>query len=161
MKESPYLKNDNRLADVLSAIQVMSVYRYYKLSFAMWSDRISGTEDEATKWEQVFKEHPEFFRLDSSRTKASLVWRRNYTKRFDPKTEEMLSKEEFRQLGDKEKGGVSRSPLSNDSISILIRTAVDLHDKALARKQDKRWWYSVATGVLGLIVGIAAKYFFG
>lgn len=74
MSKSPYIKNNQRLADVVAAIQVMGTYKYYKLDFEGWADRISGDSNQAEYWEKVFEEHPEFFRLDSKRKKASLVW---------------------------------------------------------------------------------------
>ena len=80
MSKSPYLKDDHRLADVIAAIQAMGTYKYYKLDFAGWSSRISGDETQDNLWRKVFEEHPEFFRLDSDREKASLVWRRQHQK---------------------------------------------------------------------------------
>jgi len=42
MTHSPYLSEPNRLADVLSASQVMGTSTFYKLDFAGWAVRISG-----------------------------------------------------------------------------------------------------------------------
>ena len=77
-KQSPYLANADRLADVIAAIQVMGAYRFYKLNFKGWADRISADETKADYWRNIFMEHPEFFRLDTKKEKASLVWRRQY-----------------------------------------------------------------------------------
>ena len=41
---SPYLRDPNRLGDVIAAIQAMSTYKFYKLSFAGWADRMSADE---------------------------------------------------------------------------------------------------------------------
>ena len=46
MTHSPYLHELNRLAAVLSAIQVMGTYGFYTLGFAGWADRISGDEED-------------------------------------------------------------------------------------------------------------------
>jgi len=70
---SPYLGDSNRLADVIAAIQAMSTYKFYKLSFDAWADRISGDSSRADYWRIIFEQHPEFFRLDTERAKASLV----------------------------------------------------------------------------------------
>ena len=67
MSESPYLKDSNRLGDVIAAIQAMAVYKFYKLSFEEWADRISADKSQADKWKNLFIEHPEFFRLDGNR----------------------------------------------------------------------------------------------
>ena len=37
---SPYLNDDNRLGDVIAAIQAMGTYKFYKLSFDNWADRV-------------------------------------------------------------------------------------------------------------------------
>ena len=59
VNQSPYLINNNRLADVIAAIQVIGSYRFYKLDFAEWSNRISGDESKADYWRKVLEEHPE------------------------------------------------------------------------------------------------------
>lgn len=71
MVNSPYLNEPNRLAEVISAIQAMGNYKFYKLDFEGWADRISGEKNKAEHWKQVFVEHPEFFRLDAERMKVS------------------------------------------------------------------------------------------
>ena len=69
MSKSPYLK-DQRLADVIAAIQAMGTYKYYKLPFAGWSKRITGSEGKAEEWKAIFIEHPEFFRLNNDEQKS-------------------------------------------------------------------------------------------
>ena len=44
---SLYITNPNRLAGVISAIQAMGVYEFYKLDFKGWADRITGDEKQA------------------------------------------------------------------------------------------------------------------
>ena len=100
---SPYIKNENRLADVIAAIQVMSTYKFYKLDFATWADRIVGDRSKSKHWEKVFSDHPEFFRLDQTRTKASLVWRRNYPKNYNVDRFETIPKDEYLKLSDEDK----------------------------------------------------------
>jgi hypothetical protein len=72
MTNSPYLSDLNRLADVIAAIQVMGTYKFYKLDFKGWADRISGQSSNADYWRIIFEEHPEFFRLDSGKMKCFL-----------------------------------------------------------------------------------------
>lgn len=150
---SPYLKESTRLADVISAIQVMGTYKFYKLDFGGWADRITGDETQTEHWQQVFEEHPEFFRLDSDRLKASLVWRRNYQKLYDVDREEKITREQFQNLNNAEKNRISRNPLTNSDISTLLTTAIQLHSRALEHQQDKRWWISGMVGLLGVILG--------
>jgi len=150
--KSPYITNPNRLADVNSAIQVMGVYKFYKLDFKGWADRITGDEKQAEYWEKIFGQHPEFFRLDAERKKASLVWRRNYPKRFDVDKEQKITKEEFYKLTDEQKARISRDPLTNSDISTLINTAINLHSRALEYKKDKRWWIAGIMGIIGVVI---------
>ena len=127
---SPYLHDHNRLGDVIAAIQVMGTYKFYKLSFDKWADRISGDSDKGEHWQKVFTEHPEFFRLDSPREKASLVWRRQYPKRYEVDTEQILYREEYEKLTESQKLRVSRNPLTPDDIKTLYRYS---HKPTLAR----------------------------
>ena len=150
---SPYLNEENRLADVVAAIQVMGTYKFYKSDFTGWADRITGDETQADHWKRVFEEHPEFFRLDSGRSKASLVWRRNYQKLYDVDREEKITREQFHQLNAEQKSRISRNPLTNSDISVLISAAIQLHSRALEHQQDKRWWISGVVGLIGVIVG--------
>jgi hypothetical protein len=151
---SPYLHDHNRLGDVIAAIQAMGTYKFYKLSFENWADRISGDSSKGESWQKVFIEHPEFFRLDGLRENAALVWRRQYPKRFQVDEERKLSREEFYQLTDVQKARVSRNPLTPDDIKALIDTAIDLHSRALEQQRERRWWLPLASAVGGLIGGI-------
>ena len=157
MESSPYLSDQNRLADVIAAIQVMGSYKFYKLNFSDWADRISGDLNEADKWEKVFIEHPEFFRIDQTKKKASLVWRRNHPKNYDVDNRKEISKNEFLALSDEKKARISRTPLSNGDISMLIDTAINMHSRALQLRQDIRWWIPIAIGLIAGIVSFIAN----
>lgn len=147
---SPYISKENRLSEVISAIQVMAIYKFYKLDFKDWADRISGDEAEAAHWKQLFIEHPEFFRLDQKRERASLVWRRTFPKDYNVDTQSAIT-QKLASLSEAEKKRVSRRPLTNEDISTLINTAINLHSKALEQKQERRWWIP---GVLGFAAGL-------
>lgn len=131
----------------------MAVYKFYKLPFAGWADRISADESQAEKWKQIFLQHPEFFRLDSAREKASLVWRRQFPKRYDVDQERVLSGDEYGRLSDDEKRRISRTPLAPSDIRALVDTAVNLHSRALDQQKDGRWWIGIVAGLLGGVVG--------
>jgi hypothetical protein len=159
--DSPYLNDPNRLADVIAAIQVMSTYKFYKLTFDAWADRISADSSRGEYWQNIFEQHPEFFRLDGQRQKASLVWRRQYPKRFQVDKEKVLSKDEFELLSESEKQRVSRVPLTPGDIKTLIDTAINLHSRALEELKDRRWWVpllaSAVGGLIGAIIGVLLK----
>ena len=102
----------------------------------------------------MFLEHPEFFRLDSARAKASLVWRRQFPKRYDVDAEKTLTSEEYYALTSVQQLRVSRIPLSSADIKALVDTAVNLHSRALEQQKDKRWWVALAGATGGLIGSI-------
>ena len=157
---SPYLRDPNRLGDVVAAIQAMSTYKFYKLSFEGWADRISGNESKKDHWRSVFEQHPEFFRLDGQREKASLVWRRQYPRRFDVDQERTLTADQYAQLTDEKKARVSRVPLTPNDIKALIDTAINLHSRAVEHQRERRWWLALASaggGLVGAIVGAFLK----
>ena len=132
---SPYLHDPNRLGDVIAAIQAMATYKFYKLEFAGWAERIVGDANQADHWRQVFQEHPEFFRLDTERVRASLVWRRQHRKRFNVDSETMLTDEEYSALSPQRKTRVSR---------------------ALEQKKESRWWLPIiaaAASLFGSVTG--------
>jgi len=146
---SPYLRDPNRLGDVIAAIQAMAVYKFYKLPFSGWADRISADETQADKWKVVFLEHPEFFRLDSARERASLVWRRQFPKRYDVDEQRVLTNAEYNALSTERKFRVSRVPLSSTDIKAMVDTAVNLHSRALEHQKERRWWAALAGGIGG------------
>lgn len=117
--KSPYLLHENRLADVIAAIQ----------------------------------QHPEFFRLDRQREKASLVWRRQYPKVYNVDTQAKITKEEYDNLLEPQKLRISRNPLEAETIKALVQTAIDLHSRALERLQDRRWGITLAASTIGGLIG--------
>ena len=153
---SPYLSHPRRLGDVLAAIQSMGTYKFYKLDFETWADRISGDAKLGDYWRTVIEQHPEFFRLDRSRTCASLIWRRQYPKLFHVDLERKLTREELAELNEEQRKRVSRNPLTPGDIQALMKTAIDLHTRAFDHQREKRWWLPLATGfaaLLGALVG--------
>jgi hypothetical protein len=161
MSNSPYLSNHNRLADVIAAIQVMATYKFYKMDYAGWADRITGEENTAFHWREVFEQHPEFFRLDSKKKMASLVWRRQHQKLFDVDNEDKISRDEYLSLAPAQKERISRMPLESDEIAMLIKAAIDLHSRELEHKKDSRWWVTIlmasALSLFGVALGAYIK----
>jgi hypothetical protein len=158
-KSSPYLDNPQRLADVIAAIQAMGTYKFYKLPFDGWADRITADKSQADHWRRIFEEHPEFFRLDSKRERASLVWRRQNPKRYHVDQEKHLSEAEFQALSDDQKNRVSRAPLTPPDIKTLVDTAINLHSRAIELKHEKRWWIPLISSAIGGLVGAALGAF--
>lgn len=146
---------EGRLNDIVAAIQAMGTYKYYKLDFKGWADRITGDENLHGHWATVFQEHPEFFRLDSDRQKASLVMRRQHPKRFHVDLGQEITTGEFYSLDENTRATrISRSPLSGDEIAGLIDTAVRLHAHGLEAKRDSRHLLKLAVPVIGSLAGV-------
>lgn len=152
-KSSPYLSSDDRLGDVIAAIQAMGTYKFYKLEFKSWAKRISGDELQADHWKRVFEEHPEFFRLDGVRERSSLVWRRQRQKLYDVDKEKDISRGEAEILPAEQRARLSRLPLKSDEIGMLINTAINLHARALEHRQDTRWWIAALLSVVSAVLG--------
>jgi len=157
-KKSPYLTDSSRLADVIAAIQAMGTYKFYKLDFTGWADRISADTNKAAHWQRVFEQHPEFFRLDSGKTKASLVSRRQNQKRYDVDAQDFITKEKFDSLSDERKRRISRGPLKAEEIAVLINAAVELHSRAVDRERLSVTLMPSLMGLLGVILGAAIGF---
>jgi len=157
--KSPYLNDNNqRLADVIAAIQVMGIYKFYKLDFAGWSKRITGTEKNAEYWKNVFEEHPEFFRLNNDQQRVSLVWRRSYQRNFHVDREEILTRQQCEELPAKERNErLSRAPLTNSDTATLISTAINLHTRAIENEKEKRWLLPSLVTILAVCLGALLK----
>ncbi len=149
-RNDPYSKAD-RLASVIGAITALGTYKFYKLNFAEWADRISGPTRSAQYWESIFRDRPEFFRINSTENMVSLVWRRQKAKTYNVDSQSEITPREFRELADAEKLRISRPPLAPAEITALIELAVRLHDSALERQKASRWWIPVAAAILGFI----------
>src|SRR5215471_402453 len=81
IRENPYLKR-NRLADVLAAIQALALRESFNNSTAEWARLISGNKEHEQRWQEVFDDHPEFFRKSDTREGFyQLVWRRSMASR--------------------------------------------------------------------------------
>jgi len=159
LSDSPYLGPSNRLADVIAAIQAMAVFEFHMRSFENWAVSISGDKSKADYWKRVFEEHPEFFRLDTTRALASLVWRRQFPKTYHVDQRKLLSEAECERLAESEKTRLSRPPLSPSDIKTLIDAAINLHARAVELKRESRWWVPLASGVGGFLGGIISSLF--
>jgi hypothetical protein len=150
MSKSPYLKTDERLSDVISAIQTLGTYRFYKLSTEKWSERICGDTSQTAKWKKVFEEHPEFFRYSADLKNVSLVLRRQRPKLYDVDTLQLVQRVDREARDAAAKARISRAPLTESELQLLIELAVNLHKKALEDRRDSRWWMPLLIAAIGL-----------
>ncbi len=163
--DNPYIDNPNRLSDVIAAIQVMGLYKFYTLTFEWWAIRITGNKADNVYWEMIFKDHPEFFRLDTTGQRASLVWRRSRKKLYDLGKAKQISSEEYDALSTEEKKRISRTPLNPQEIEALVNIAVQLHSQAIEHRQEKNYFKSLISkflpALMGFIIGISGTYMLG
>jgi hypothetical protein len=117
----------------------MGSYKYHSRRVEDWPKTLRDPLGD-DQWENIFREHPEFFVLadDKDGTRwASLRWRRAYDKTLDPKTGEEL-----------------RKPLEADQVEALMKIAAELHSRAIAQEQQKRWWIPLFAAIASFVGGI-------
>lgn len=151
---SPYLATDGRLSDVIAALQALGSYDWATRKVERWREGL-GEPISAANWSEVFRQHPEFFRLNDGL--ATLRWRHAYDRIYAPgaKPKRELSDEELAGMSKAEKDEqLSRKPLSAEQIQALVATAVDLHSRAIAHREEGRWWIAHATQVVGAFAGL-------
>ncbi len=146
---SPYLEK-GRLAEVIQAIQVLGYYKFYKRNISDWIEQITGKKDFATlsHWRKVFEEHPEFFKIEEEQN-VGLLLRRTFKKNYHVDSDKELSRAEldvmsFTDIANR----VSRIPLAEQEIVMLVQTAIALHESAMRRKADRRWFLPLAIALL-------------
>jgi len=173
MKKNPYLQ-PGRLAHVIAAIEVMSVRPWAGIAVDQWVREVETPEgsplaleiaEEAThKWTTLFREHPEFFKLydlkkdANTEHKVTLRLRSAYRINYNPKTGQEVPTEKLPEppkLYDE----YTRRPLSSSEIKILIKTAIDLHTRAIAERRESRLYVPAALAVIGAAVGELLKLF--
>jgi hypothetical protein len=107
-------------------------------------------------WEAVFKEHPEFFRVNSRDNKASLVWRPQFPRNFNvDDIKETVPDDEIHGTAEDR---VSRKPLDAEQITALIDVAVKLHDRALEEHKARKWWIPLVTAAFAFVGGLLVPW---
>jgi hypothetical protein len=160
MRESPYYENPRRLADVIAALQAMANYDKASLAVTDWGNRL-GDPASAPDWKTIFADHPEFFRVGTNPTDSSqyalLRWRHAYDRTYDPIAKRELSLAERQALDEAGQRRLTGKPLAADQLEALMKTAVELHTRAIAHAQENRWLTPLLFGLLGTILGALLK----
>ena len=154
----PYLDNENRLPDILAAIQVLGTYEFAARKSDGWIKRLGGKPKSAKTWGDVFEQHSEFFTLDDKHNIA-LVWRRSFTRDYDTVNKEIVFDDELKKLKSEEKepnakARLSRKPLNQEQIEHLCNLAINLHEREIQHRQEKRWWVTVVVGIVVAMISI-------
>lgn len=161
MAKSPYLK-PGRLADVIAAIQFMSMHERSSLLPEDWADGISGDKSKATHWETVFREHPEFFRKSPNYDDYyALIWRRALPRLFYRPESRMITPAERDAMPHERMQWVSRPSVPQEQIKTLIDLAIELHEKAREQHVDWRWWVPTAASFAGALLAVLLGLAFG
>lgn len=117
MTKVPYLK-PNRLADVIAAIQFMSLNVRSSQPCEKWAHYIFGDGTKADHWRMVFNEHAKFFRKSpDNEDHYALIWRRASPRLYCRKEDRLLTKPEYDQLSIDERSSVSRVQLPDAEIN--------------------------------------------
>jgi hypothetical protein len=165
-----------RVADIVSAIQFMSTYRWAVLKIES-CDQL-GEPSSAKSWEEIFLAHPEFFwvkkkgdaRKDpsgeelvhdektapadegSGLTHVALKYR-YVMPYYNTVSKKTLDKGEYDRLSVDEKKNVTREPLTGDQVDMLLKLAIELHNRFLAQEQQSKWLLNLLFPLFGALIG--------
>jgi hypothetical protein len=129
MANGPYTK-PHRLADVLALIQVLALDKHTHRSPEGITKELQGPPRSAADWCGLAGEHPEFFRVNvESDHGLSLAGRH------------VLPHE----------SNQPRPALSPEFTSVLLQTAITLHDR---QRSKADYWKSLLPSIIGMISGI-------
>jgi hypothetical protein len=132
VNDSPYIR-ENRLQDVVAALQFLSTYPDYDLDEKALREKLARDPRSASDWATLLHEHPEFFRRSEMESDFCLVLRR-----AKPKDEKGL-----------------RPPVTAAELSLLIDTAIHLHKHALELKRERRAWLPLLLSGVGIVAALA------
>ncbi|MGY4532934.1 hypothetical protein ACVW0Y_002064 [Pseudomonas sp. TE3786] len=151
--QSPYLSHQYRLADVIAAIQVMGTYTYSARTEKSWAKILGATPKSAESWTAIFNEHPEFFRAGLNENgRHTLALRRAQPRVYNTQTGAEITVAQYKATPLNLRCQISRRPLATEQLLSLIDVAVKLHTQAAVRRQELRWWVSIAiSGLAGLV----------
>ncbi|MEW8437768.1 MAG: hypothetical protein AB2689_06390 [Candidatus Thiodiazotropha taylori] len=134
----PYSK-DFRLADVMALIQVLALHKHAHRSEEGLIDEMQGAPKSAKSWAILAQEHPEFFRVkESGENRISL-----FARHVQPRNSDDL-----------------REPIPADFAGKLLQAAIELHDRAMERKNHWKVYIPIVVAVTAgifTIIGIFLK----
>src|SRR5579872_7420347 len=162
-EKSPYLKK-GRLADVLAALQVMSIGERPEAEIDNWATKLSNVsiqQDDVDRWTALFREHPEFFwtytLAGQTKEKAALRWR-YATRLYDPINDKEYTRAAKALLPQADQDKLTGKPLDADAVNALMNTAIELHSRAIAEEGAKNWWIPLLAAVLSFVASLAGAY---
>jgi hypothetical protein len=151
---SPYLCHYSRLSDVLAAIQVMGTYKWASRKGPDWA-KMLGPMKSGKEWGAIFEQHPEFFRVNGEW--VSLRWRHGYDRNFSTDLNREISVDEINELPESENEKLTRKPLTAQQTEALLKTAIEMHGRAIAHSQERRWMTPLLFALFGTVIGVVLQ----
>jgi hypothetical protein len=172
MAKSHYLEPD-RLANVIAAIQILGVADRPSGTLNRWVAELEASQEmtpeqldqapvkfaERKKWATLFEQHPEFFKSYAMHGQQRVLLRLRYAQAVpDPKAAATTApKTDF--TGKPEPTGdanmISKS-LTPDQIQMLINTAIELHERAVAADRGPERFRPFLMATIGAVIGTLA-----
>jgi hypothetical protein len=174
MAKGHYLE-ENRLANVIAAIQAMSVADRPSATLNRWVAELEASEEltseqldqspikfaERKKWQTVFEQHPEFFKTYTLRGEPRVLLRWRYSESIKTAANDAPN---GKNNGDKsstankpDDGAAPPSkPLHADQIQVLINTAIEMHAKEVANERSPERFRPFLMAIIGAGLGTLA-----
>jgi hypothetical protein len=133
--------NPDRLADVLALLQQLALDKDDRSSELEVKDQL-GLPRSSERWTLIAEEHPEFFRVRPARAEDPHSTADNKTR--------------LSLLARHAMPSVLRGQFPIDFVQALIKTAIELHDREVTRR-DRRWLYVALIGAAASVIGAALK----
>lgn len=127
MTKRPYTK-PGRLADVLALIQVLAFDPHTHRSESGINEEIGKPTSSSQAWIALAKEHPELFRVSATADHPLSLVARHVIPRD---------------------GSERRGPLSQEFTNVLIRTAIELHDRQV---EAGGWWKQFMPSLVAALI---------
>jgi hypothetical protein len=120
---------------------------------------------ERKKWATVFEQHPEFFKVYTVRGEQRVLLRLRYAQSVNSHKQDEFAA--LANLVNKEKADSSKTettaddntnskPLSPDQMQVLIKTAMDLHDRAIEAERPPDRFRPFLMATIGAVLGTLA-----
>ena len=173
MAKGHYLE-ENRLANVIAAIQAMGVADRPSGTLNRWVAELEASEEltsnqldqspikfaERKKWQTVFEQHPEFFKTYTLRGEPRVLLRWRYAESIKneangaPNDKNPADKNHTEKTDD---GTAPPSkPLNADQIQVLINTAIEMHAKEVGGERSPDKFRPLLMATIGAALGTLA-----
>ena len=129
----------------------MGSYPWATREESRWQEKLDSPLS-ADSWTIVFREHPEFFRINEEGG-ITLRWRHGYDRTFRVSELREVSSTELDALPLEQRQELTRKPLTEGQIETLLKTAIELHTRAVAYAQERRWLTPLLFALLGVMLG--------